>query len=102
MPRLQLSFSHKLDDNMAEFETSTLLREGNSLVHPASQPRNTSAINVEQAVARAVRWLLSPEAVPHVNNTRFAAHLGRSYTYMKTSCQWLSMIQRDSPAHSES
>lgn len=100
VPRLQLSFSQKLDDNMAEFETSTLLREGNGLVHPARQPGNTSAINVEQAVARAVRWLLSPEAVPHVNNTRFAAHLGRSY--MKTSLQWLSMIQRDSPAHSES
>ena len=86
VPRLQLSFMGKLDHNMAEFESPTLLREGRGLIHPTKHGNSTTRL-----VKEAVAWLLSPEGAPYVRNTSATASLGRRY--MESVRKWQQMLQ---------
>ena len=91
--RLQLSFNGKLDSNLAEFESPTLLREGRGLIHPTQHGRFTKndKKSATRLVKEAVAWLLSPEGAPYVRNTSATASLGRRY--MESVRKWQQMLQ---------
>ena len=97
VPRLQLSFNGKLDSNLAEFESPTLLREGRGLIHPTQHGRftkqhgNSTDKSATRLVKEAVAWLLSPEGAPYVRNTSATASLGRRY--MESVRKWQQMLQ---------
>ena len=95
VPRLQLSFHEKLDSNLAEFESPTLLREGRGLIHPTQHGRFTKndKKSATRLVKEAVAWLLSPEGAPYVRNTSATASLGRRY--MESVRKWQQMLQPD-------
>ena len=73
VPRLQLSFTSKLDKNMAEFESEELRREGYGLIHPKFCNANGTCV---KSVERAVTWLLSSAANSHVSNTSVPTAMG--------------------------